>query len=293
MKVIKRLVPGALMMLALGAVGCGTETGSPEVTEATTEGRLLASLQLSETHKVDFFEYADGDLSVKESLNVDKDLGDGHPTLARMNTTGVKTADIYKSLAGTRFESKIAAVLGGADARNLALAAQFKARSADQLGADQLDQAQFGTEARNHALAETPVATTGDTQTVTSAATCAEPAWDWVADVGWFKNNFCGANSKFCPTEWSSAYYGKRGPTDFKATGFAQSHCSSAHWYFKRTSYGGFPFYGIAEKVLADTHLAPRTLATEHWTTTGDRKYYASISADAGNNRIALAIHHN
>jgi hypothetical protein len=279
------------MMLALGAVGCGTEGGSTEGQEATTESKLLTTLQLSDTHKVDFVEYADGDLLVRESLNVDKDLADGHPTLAKLDTKGVKVADIYKSLAGTRFDSKIATLLGSADGRNQALAAL-----APKTPADLSDELVSGTGEGPEKLSEGlpgHVQLAGDTQTVQSAAACAEPAWDWVGDVGWFKNNFCGANSKFCPTEWASAYYGKRGPTDFKATGFAQSHCAGARWYFKRTSYGGFPFYGIAEKVLADTNLAPRTLATEHWTTTGDRKYYASISSNTGANRIALAIHHN
>lgn len=129
---------------------------------------------------------------------------------------------------------------------------------------------------------------------VSSAVACAEPAWDWQGDVGWFKNNFCGASSKFCATEVSAASYGWfRGPTNFKATGFAQSHCSAAHWLFQRKSYGGFPFYGIALATLDNRDLAPRTLDTEHWTTTGDRSWFAKVNSLTGNNRVGLAVIHN
>jgi hypothetical protein len=299
MRSLGLFVRSALALAMVGAMGCAGDAPAGEQVTEVTEGRqLLASVQLTGTHRVDFYEYDSGDLLVHEDLDVDKDFTDGHPTLAKMDTKGVKVADIYKALVGGRVEANVAARLGGADARALARAEAFKAERA-RAGAPELPSADELVGGQDFASeSATPIEAReqlpGGVEKVTGAAACAEPAWDWQGDVGWFKNNFCGSSSKFCATEYTWASYGwYRGPTDFKATGFAQSHCASAHWLFQRKAYGGFPFYGIALATLADFDLAPRHLDTQHWTTTGDRAWYAKVSSNTGANRVALAIHHN
>jgi hypothetical protein len=252
-------------------------------------------VQISDSHEVDFWEYGNGDLLVKESLDVDRDFADGRVTLAKMESMGLSMVDMYKNLAGARFDGTVAQQLGAADLRHRERAA---ARAAQPAG-ERIDDGVpiQGLSMVSPVTTSLPTAvrqTIGSDERVTSAEACAEPAWDWQGDVGWFKNNFCLSNSKFCSTERAWASYGWfRGPTNFKATGFAQSHCSGARWLFKRRAYGGFPFYGVSEATLANFDLLPRHLDTEHWTTTGDRAWFAKVSSHTGDNRTALAIHHN
>jgi hypothetical protein len=124
-----------------------------------------------------------------------------------------------------------------------------------------------------------------------SAATCAEPAWDWIGDDGWFKVNFCGQTSKACFTEvnWSNTGWHVGGW--FTATGFAQSHCASANWNVQRKIYGGFPSYGIAVQTLVNTTLAPRTLQTSAWTNiSSSHAYFAQVTSSTNANRTGLAF---
>jgi hypothetical protein len=293
---LKRMVASVLLPATALVIGCGTEPEtngeSPEVTD---ERHLLTSVSVSDTHRIDFWEYANGDLMVNERLNVDRDLADSRPTLAKMDSKDASLADIYRNLAGARFETAVASILRDADSRNLE-----RARLAPQQPVEPTLEEAVPMQGQTVSLpAASPSTITAPselpdgTAQVSSAATCAEPAWDWVADVGWFKNNFCGQTSKACVTEVAAASYGwYRGPKNFKATGFAQSHCSSAHWLFQRKEFGGFPFYGISLSTLFDDDLAPRTLNTQHWTTTGDRSWYCKVSSNSGNNRVALAVIH-
>lgn len=294
---VNRMVAGALLSATAMVIGCATEQEANDDTPQVIDERtLLASLSVSDTHRIDFWEYASGDVMVNERLNVDRDLADSRPTLAKMDSKDASLVDIYRHLAGTRFENTVASVLGGADRRNLERA-RLAPQQAAELPADEavLVQGQMGSPfaASPSSVTARPGLPDGTAQ-VSSALACAEPAWDWQNDVGWFKNNFCGSSSKFCATEYLWASYGwYRGPKNFKATGFAQSHCSSAHWLVQRKEFGGFPFYGISQTNLANFDLAPRALDTQHWSTTGDRSWYAKVTSTTGENRVALAIIHN
>jgi hypothetical protein len=298
MKNVERMVATVLLSATALVIGCGTEPEandeSPqgEVPQVSEERQLLTTLSVSDTHRIEFWEYADGDVMVHESLNVDRDLADGRPTLAKMDSRGASLVDIYRNLAGARFENTVASMLGGADQRNLE-----RARLAPPQAEPPVEEGDWvrdqvgGLSATSPSTIPTRPESPDGTAQVSSALACAEPAWDWVADVGWFKNNFCGNTSRACATEgpwWSYGWY--RGPKNFKATAFAQSHCTTAHWLFQRKAYAGFPTYGISLSTLADWDLAPRTLDTQHWGTNGDRSWYCKVSSNTGENRTGLAV---
>lgn len=292
-----RLEMGALGGVALVSavafvVGCGGEpdTASPDGAEI---GQLVASVRYSDTHLVTFWDYGDGEAKIHETLNVDLDRA-APLRLADMDMKGRTLADTYLAFArGAADEAQLRRL------RELDVRVLERARNTmvtpemERVMAADLQGPASGHdfEALQRRSAVDPA---GDLTVNRAAAACAEPSWDWQGDVGWFKNNFCKADSKFCPTEVVWASYGwYRGPTWFKATGFAQSHCAGARWVFKRRSYGGFPSYGISEATLEDRVLSPRTLDTEHWTTTGDRAYYCKVSSVTDANRTALSVHHN
>ena len=177
-----------------------------------------------------------------------------------MDTKGVKVADIYKALVGGRADTSIATRLGGADVRAQARAELFNTerartgaprslrrswwagRSSCPVGAADRDaRAAIGRGREGHGRRRVRRALLG------------------LAGGRWL------VQEQLLPRElevlrdretWAS-YGWYRGPTNFKATGFAQSHCSGAKWLFQRKAYGGFPFYGIALSTLADMISRP------------------------------------
>jgi hypothetical protein len=253
---------------------------------------LVATVNLSQTHVVQFWDYGHGDAMIDEKLNIDMDR-DAPIRVTDIDMEGKTLTDVYIALVGDRGDAATMQRLGDLDARVLA-------RQRDTVITPEMEkrmQADLQAGASESTVVSPPPSddeAPAGLGVVRSAVACAEPAWDWLGDVGWFKNNFCGADSKFCATEVTWASYGWfRGPTWFTATGFAQSHCSAATWLFKRRNYAGFPSFGITEFTLADTTLAPRTLNTQSWTTTGDRAWFAKVASVTNANRTGLAIHHN
>ncbi len=282
---------GWMTGLALAAAGCMAQVDAdPAVAKpAVASKSLLASLKLSDTHSIEFWEYDGADFSIQEKLDMDRDLKDGHATLARMASDPKGLLDTYMLFAKDAAEPAAITRLREADEwiASQPPVAIDNHTPRDIIGGDAL---------RSAAPTEHPNALPSSAGVAVSAQAlaCTEPAWDWVGDVGWFKNNFCGSDSKYCATEvWWASYGWYRGPSWFKATGMAESQCAGARWTFKRRSYGGFPFYGIAEDTLIDTNLTPRQLNTQYWTTTGDRAWYCKVTSNTGANRTALAVHHN
>jgi hypothetical protein len=277
------------------SVGCDQAVMPPAEPEAieVTNRELTASLTLSPTHKITFWDYGDGDAMIDEVLNVDSDKN-APVRLADMDMKGRSLTDAYLTLAGKLAETSAIDKLRALDGRVADRAKRTQITpEMEQLMAADAEKADYSTVATKPAAPISTKAPEG-VEVRTGAAACAEPSWDWQSDDGWFKNNFCGADSVFCATEFVWASYGwYRGPTWFKATGFAQSHCSSASWLMQRKNYAGFPSYGVTLFTLANQTLAPRTLNTQEWTTTGDRSWFAKVASTTGENRVALAIHRN
>jgi hypothetical protein len=284
-----------VVLVLVGSAGCLGDDSPPkhEAAPPSEPAQLVATVALSPTHVVQFWDYGHGDAMIDEKLNVDLDR-DTPSRLADIDMQGKTLADAYLALAHNHGDAATAQRLGELDARVRARAeATVITPEMEALIQADLRPASAGTDTARPSPADDTASPAGLGEARSELA-CAEPAWDWVGDVGWFKNNFCGADSVFCPTEVTWATYGwYRGPSWFKATGFAQSHCAGATWLFMRRTYGGFPSYGIADTTLADFTLAPRTLNTQYWTTTGDRAWYAKVASVTGENRTGLAIHHN
>lgn len=279
--------------LTMGCDAAAPPPAEPEAIEVTNR-ELTASLTLSPTHKITFWDYGDGDAMIDEVLNVDSDKN-APVRLADMDMKGRTLSDAYLALAGKQAEPSALERLRALDGRvaDRAKRTVITPELERLMSADAAKPA-FGTATTSSAAPSAAVQTPDGVEARQGAAACAEPSWDWQSDDGWFKNNFCGADSVFCATEYLWASYGwYRGPTWFKATGFAQSHCSSASWLMQRKNYAGFPTYAITLFTLANQTLAPRTLNTQEWTTTGDRSWYAKVASTTGENRVGLAIHRN
>lgn len=132
--------------------------------ESITESGLLAKVELSETHIVEFRELLPGELTVQEQLHADRDQG---PVANGFDPSKQSVAAFYRELAGA-----------SAKADQLAALQQFETRALPftALAADELE----------------PSAP----ETTRSFSKGAEPpGWDFPGEFSWFSNNFCRINT--------------------------------------------------------------------------------------------------
>lgn len=294
---MKRNLVGTAAFFAAASVLTACDGGGdqpPATSQRDVTGALVGTVTLSQTHTVSFVEYADGDVGIQETMNIDRDL-DAPVKLVGMSLEGRTLTDIYRLFAGQQMDATVLGKLQGLDARigaasgTRAITPQIQTMI-DGDGSLKLLSAS-GTATAPAPAKAVALATPSGLEARQSAVACAEPAWDWIGDDGWFKVNFCGQTSKACFTEVNWANTGWHVGGWFTATGFAQSHCASANWNVQKKTYGGFPFYGIAVETLVNTTLAPRTLQTNAWTNiSSSHAYFAQVTSSTNANRTALAF---
>ncbi|MFI5299865.1 MAG: hypothetical protein ACHREM_17395 [Polyangiales bacterium] len=274
--------------------GTGAAEGSTAgavTTEAAGAKTLLASIALSDTQVIRFWEHSHGVVQVEESGDIDRDLRDaapGHTTLLRTNIDGMSLADAYRLLAGTTVDEVAIAKLAGADVR---LGKLTPARPSNGTG-----NAETGAPVSSSATASshhlTPMGLTQCQLTTNS--------WNWPNDIAWFKNTFCGNDSVSCfananywwVDSWASYSYEN---SWFHATGFEGSFCDSANFDFTLKVTGCDSTTLIFPDVFP---LAPRHYNTQNWYTSGctfsanwDARVNANWTGLDSQVRLGLAVH--
>lgn len=253
--------------LALGAAlvlaGCGAEAPSNEDVKSS-EATLLATFELSGTHRIEFYEHAEsGVVSVSEVSSLDGDQPIIESLLAPEGEE-LSLREVYLRVAGPEAKSDVVQLLADADLRASAIRAQLPAQG---VGAEVAERIDLDVEASGEKIGST------------RQAICAEPPWDWFADDLWFKQRCIGYS--YCDSLEPRHSYSTKGNTVL-VTGFGQSHCSAAtmqvHWSLN--TWCGLLPCSKAEKVPYP--VAPRQLRSVVWSGTVDR-WTLSIASDQGN----------
>jgi hypothetical protein len=183
---------GACAVLA-GCGGAGDESSGPAPSsehahpspssEASLElnpqfGTALAFVQISDTHRVDFFEIGRGNLMVHEDRHADLD-GE-----ARTESFDVRTDSpvaLYRDLMGH-----------GADRGAIERLQSFEARLAETRAA----RAASG-ETAAAAQPEVSAAGLGDMVSKNHSVGATPPGWNWDSDASWFVRTFCTLEGRF------------------------------------------------------------------------------------------------
>jgi hypothetical protein len=270
----------------------GGTTGGAVTTEAAGTKTLLASIAISDTQVINFWEHTRGVVQVEESGDIDRDLKDaapGHTTLLRTNIDGMSLVDAYKLLAGATVDDVAVAKLANADVR---LGKLTPAKPSNGTGNVATGMPLFSSmpAAGTHTL--TPEGLTQCQLTTNS--------WNWPNDIAWFKNTFCGNDSVSCfananywwVDSWANYSYQN---SWFHATGFEGSFCDSANFDFTLKVTGCDSTTIIYPDVFP---LAPRHYNTQNWYTSGctftgdwDAKVNANWTGLDSQIRLGLAVH--
>jgi len=241
-----------------GSVESESRVVAPEPTQ-----RVLATVQLSATHSVRFFESSDGDLEVLESLHADRDAG--QPSVAALDTDRVTLAEIHRHLRpGVRVPDELIA----ADTR---ASVRVPAPVDPPLPADAFSVAD--------AMASIVEGV--------AEAVAVSFYWDWVADEAWFRQYFYtgGHDGYFAANAWWVHVTKYRMTSWYKASAFNQSFEGNA-WFRVKRSYSCFP--GTCSSTKVSEPVANRMVTT--YLGTDARARQAWMDGSGVNYRVGLAV---
>jgi len=294
MKKLSKMVIGGALTMSAFASGCGTDSGSeadPAVEVSAEQPKLVASVQLSPTHTIAFWDHGDGQGQIEESLHADLDRA-APLTLARMKMDGRPLAQIYTIFAADKADPAVISRLDGMD--RLALQSVLAHPPAGALVTPLLH-VNAGASPVPAAAPSDPVATAGTPESVESrrsAATCSEPNVDWTGDATWFRDNFCNDlfNNWLCDANhfgWESwGWYGWL--NYFKAQDFNQSFCVTNQFIVKARTHS---LGGSTERTLFNKNDIPtRFVWASAWNATGKTEFYAKVTSSS---RFGFAIDQN
>lgn len=223
------------------------------------DGKLVARVSLSSTHSVEFWQFADGAIHLRE-------LGaaqDREQQVDLQALQGLSPLERFTRLAGP--SAPIPASLKEA----VALAAR-----------------KAGSELAPLAPPAPPLEQKPESG---PAGRVVAPLIDWNADAVWFQQNFCsaaGVNSVWCPTNVAWADAGSVYATFYESTCFAASESQSATYTVKYWN-------GSAWVTWSSSTVAPRTWS--RWSLSGNFYYTAHCEsiASGGDSRVDFAHRFN
>jgi hypothetical protein len=267
------------------------ESAGPVTVEKPESKKLLATIHLSDTQVIEFWEHPHGAVQVLETGSIDADLHDEaspRRSLRNTNIAGMSLVDSYKLLAGAASDEAAVATLAEADARlgRLTPVAPLQGGS----GSTGMP---HGSSAPSNTSGYKPLTLTQCEQIADSV--------NWLSDEAWVKNTFCGNNSTTCVTDadWSwaaaSEWYTYQNSW-FDATGWEGSFCDTATFFYQ------LKFTDCDSTTIAYPEyftLNPRTYVTQNWST-GGCIFRADWNAEIDGHwsgqdfqfRLGLAVHH-
>jgi hypothetical protein len=231
---------------------------------------VLATVRISDTHRVDFFEIGRGDLLIQEDRHADED---GAARTDKFNPLTDSPLALYLDLARQSADSAVVERLTSFEAR-FAEARAARAANNQTQAAPRSDISAVEAEdmvSKNHSPGSTP------------------PGWNWDADASWFVSNFCTLDGLFhCQANMASFRWlvqARSGRTNF----FNQSFGSTATFtmaYDPCDFIAPFPptFCTKPFKTLFTLSPMPRHILSQ--TFTGD----TSWSSNGSGNRFGLTL---
>ena len=280
---------GELPQQTSGAGTAATDSAAAEP-QASPE-TLLAEIQLSPTHRIEFVQKAHGAaVGVRETLHVDHDgIETGLAAAGVESSMPLDEIYVIASAATGQVDWQVAERLRETQLRfddaqpvNVELPGAFTNLDGDAPSAV--------SESSDSPPVDVEVANAAEKVATHQAALCGEPSpFDWALDELWFKQNFCRINFKYCDGLDPSHRSGNQ-QKHAEAHYFNQSFCSNASWKLTYRFATACDPFGCTRRIFtADSGtLAPRTLTHEYWTSGkgADGKYNqwtAEITSAQGN----------
>ena len=273
---IRVLLSPSAALLALCAASAGCAISTEEASESSSQTRevTLASVSLDD-EEISFVQVQEGIVKVESSKEEES------AALREAMEGADSLAGVYRKLAGENTEPEGLGALAEIDARGEALDAEQEALIAEYGPPPTAEESEQASQSSGPEVAST------------SQAYCVEPAGDWIGDDNWFHSTYCANGESYCATLKTSHATGwKNGIRFFRATGFAQSFCSTADfevWY--HTTWFNWGWHSktaiIWDETIQPRHLRPNV----YWVSDKKMDFKASISADQSGNWTGLAAY--
>jgi hypothetical protein len=272
--------------------GLSSENPQPSIEINKPPAALLATVRLSATHLVEFYELEPGVKFAVERFHVDRDL-DGQPILfgprAQEETRQRPLLDMYFELVGDKIDSKVADVLAAADRRgsSAGAAAQRNLPASVEQDLSSL----YGV---------------GDDLVDKTHAGCPAPSgWDWNSDsIWWFETNGC-YNQFSCTQNCWRYNCIATDPAEFLedpgngrwreaqvyiTSGFAQQFCNKAMFQMWRQEGSHYlVHYKVFEATLEPRHFISTNLGVDRTPLLRMQSWIKKISGNQPNKK-AIAV---
>lgn len=246
--------------------GLSSEHPLPSTEISAPPAILLATVRLSSTHRVEFYELEAGVKFAVERLHVDRDL-DGQPVLfapgAEQSARQRPLLDLYFELVGDNVDPRLAEVLAVADRRGVTGSAEVQETLPVPVEQDL-----------------SSLYATGADLVEKSHAVCPAPSgWNWNDDsIWWFETNGCYDPFTCTRNCWRfncSATHpaefledpgngGWREAQVYVTSGFAQQFCNRVRFQMWRQEGSGYlVHYKVFEATLEPRHFITTSLSVD------------------------------
>jgi hypothetical protein len=248
--------------------GLSSEDPLPSTEVSAPPALLLATVRLSSTHRVEFYELEAGVNFAVERLHVDRDL-DGQPVLfppgAEHSARHRPLLELYFELVGDNVDPKLTEVLAAADRRGPSTSADVQGTL--PVAVEQDLSSLYGA---------------GDDFVEKSHAVCPAPSgWNWGSgsdSMWWFETNGCYAPYtctrncwRFnCIAEAPQEFLEDPGSGTWRTaqvyitSGFAQQFCNSVRFQMWRQEGSGYLIhYKVFEATLEPRHFVTTSLSVD------------------------------
>ena len=237
-----------LPMLAACSADVDSEGGETAAPKAETESKLLARLELSDTHVIEFRQGPFGVLSLTEDRHMELDIA--QPSYDKLGQTELRLAPAYEYLAGDLADPQELALLREVDAQH---EARLRAAGVDDSTQVEVAEAppapdgieippEGGVTMKNHfptqvEVAEAPPAPDGieippeggvtvKNHFPTNTCTPIPPGFTWTDNNNFWRANLCDSQSLDCRMSMSWASFGWWRTNNYTGAGIEQDLCN-------------------------------------------------------------------
>jgi len=222
-----------------------------------TAGDVLAVLQLSPTHRLEFAQYPDlPAVNIREWLHADRDLPED--SMQARVSTDATMAETYIAMAGEQVDWKVAALLDAAE-EALNNGQRFDGRPTES---------ESDGVAEPQALEEMNTREAGENVGTLRQAACSEPASPLSTDAAWFARKFCPSGNEYCKTGLGSNTHTGAGRTKHSdSSHFNQNSCLSRSFSIQAYYNCIWDLFGCIHctKTVSTGEVPVRTVLTQRW----------------------------
>jgi hypothetical protein len=232
------------------------------------DAALLSSIQLEPGHEIKFYKFAEGDVGVNETLDIDRHT----PVLRQFQERSLSAVELFRLIQPN---AEVPESLVQADEE---VASQLET-SATDTGENEESESGLDTSKVEQSSRSTSSPSNQNPNT--------KGNWEsWAGDEQWFRSNFCNEGERricFANRTWVRS--GNQNGANMRITGMAAGFDTRARFIIRSR---GCVFLSCGMRERVNTVLSPRQYS--EWRFSDRRVRYAEITPVSGESRVHFAM---